>query len=173
MPNYINMLPTCQAPLRCLPVYSPALLSARDACLPVICWPGKSRSSLQAQLPPALPANCSPSPFSHLHALFMWPHTYRECGRNGLYLIHPFPFFFFLVFIHFKTQTPITSIHWASPLLEGDSDTPKMQILPLKSFPSAKGGETCCTTYVMLGLATHCFISFLWNKNVAYAITSF
>ena len=95
MPNYINMLPTCQAPLRCLPVYSPALLSARDACLPIICWPGKSRSSLQAQLPPALPANCSPSPFSHLHALFMWPHTYRECGRNGLYLIHPFPFFFF------------------------------------------------------------------------------
>ena len=117
MPNYINMLPTCQAPLQCLPVYSPALFSARDACLPIICWPGKSRSSLQAQLPPALPANCSPSPFSHLHALFMWPHTYRECGRNGLYLIHPFPFFFFFGVYSFQdTDTHYFNSLSISPL---------------------------------------------------------
>ena len=31
--------------------------------------------------------------------------------------------------------------HLPSPCLAGDSDTRKMQILPLKSFPSAKGGE--------------------------------
>ena len=111
MPHYINMLPTCQAPLRYLPVCSPALLSSRDACLPIICWPGKSRSSLQAQLPPSLPAICSPSPLSHLHALRMWLHADRECGSNGCILfILFFSGFFFLVFIHLKTQTPIKEL---------------------------------------------------------------
>ena len=165
MPHYINMLPTCQAPLWCLPVCSPALLSARDACLPIICWPGKSRSSLQAQLPPALPAICSPSPLLHLHSLCTWPCVDHECGRNGLYLIHPFHFFFFGVYSFEDTDThyfnSLSISPLASPLSEGDSDTPKMQILPLKSFPSAKGGEPCCSTHVMLGLGTHCFISFL------------
>lgn len=156
------MLPTCQAPLWCLPVCSPALLSARDACLPIICWPGKSRSSLKAQLPPALPA--PPPCCTSIHCA-CGPVQTMNVEEMGCFLFILFLFFFFGVYSFEDTDThyfnSLSISPLASPLLERDSDTPKMQILPLKSFPSAKGGEPCCSTHVMLGLGTHCFISFL------------
>ena len=83
----------------------------------------------------------------------------------GCILFILFLFFFFGVYSFEDTDThhfnSLSISPLASPLSEGDSDTPKMQILPLKSFPSVKGGEPCCSTHVMLGLGTHCFISFL------------
>lgn len=83
----------------------------------------------------------------------------------GCILLILFLFFFFGVYSFEDTDThyfnSLSISPLASPLLEGDSDTPKMQILSLKSFPSAKGGEPCCSTHVMLGLATHYFISSL------------